>query len=206
MVLPNTCSDHCIPSMDEELGVACRAVLRGHNGRAGKLEATDLPELPTMQSDVAIGGEKRGVIASEDARALLQLGFHYAYLVADSPHEREAIERWEPLLCDAPTSGSQLLATPSLVVIKRVAALLACLLAHGPTLILLVALHVHPEAALRFKASFVWLRALVESPRCQLAALDRSGRRTRSRLFAAPRIAVATPNAPDHAIAVIIIL
>mmetsp|Transcript_65575 Transcript_65575/g.182876 ORF Transcript_65575/g.182876 Transcript_65575/m.182876 type:complete len:507 (-) Transcript_65575:607-2127(-) len=154
------------PRLYEQEGVRGGAVRRdAHEVRVhldvqvgGLVEATHLPV-----------GHDGVAVAGEDPRACLGLHANDHLLVALRPHQGPAVERRPPLRGQAPARGARLLARPGLIVV-RVYALGAVLLAHTPELVLQITLVPRLLAASRAAAVFEACRAGVLHPLGHLAA------------------------------------
>eukprot|EP00429_Kryptoperidinium_foliaceum_P073174 CAMPEP_0176222762 /NCGR_PEP_ID=MMETSP0121_2-20121125/20401_1 /TAXON_ID=160619 /ORGANISM="Kryptoperidinium foliaceum, Strain CCMP 1326" /LENGTH=324 /DNA_ID=CAMNT_0017561985 /DNA_START=309 /DNA_END=1280 /DNA_ORIENTATION=- len=145
---PDPGADDRVPSVDEELRVARGVVHRTADGRPVEADAARAGD-----GDLAVRGEEGVVVAREDADAPLGLRPGEAHLVAVRPHHREAVQRGEALRGDAVAPRPQLLASPIAVAVVRVRPGGAGAPALGVVGVLLVALHVHAEAAPRLLAA-----------------------------------------------------
>mmetsp|Transcript_30712 Transcript_30712/g.81700 ORF Transcript_30712/g.81700 Transcript_30712/m.81700 type:complete len:493 (+) Transcript_30712:667-2145(+) len=154
------------PRLYEQEGVRGGAVRRdAHEVRVhldvqvgGLVEATHLPV-----------GHDGVAVASEYPRVGLGLHAYDHFLITLRPHQGPAVERRPPLRGQAPARGARLLARPGLIVV-RVYALGAVLLAHTPELVLQITLVPRLLAASRAAAVFEACRAGVLHPLGHLAA------------------------------------
>eukprot|EP00425_Heterocapsa_triquetra_P016415 CAMPEP_0195155098 /NCGR_PEP_ID=MMETSP0448-20130528/183983_1 /TAXON_ID=66468 /ORGANISM="Heterocapsa triquestra, Strain CCMP 448" /LENGTH=181 /DNA_ID=CAMNT_0040193881 /DNA_START=937 /DNA_END=1483 /DNA_ORIENTATION=- len=76
--LPLAAGDEHVPGIDEQPGVACGPINRGHDRRS--LEAD---RLFSSHRGVAIGGQQGVTVATPDSHPLCLLRGHQAHLVAD---------------------------------------------------------------------------------------------------------------------------
>mmetsp|Transcript_125557 Transcript_125557/g.313734 ORF Transcript_125557/g.313734 Transcript_125557/m.313734 type:complete len:242 (-) Transcript_125557:1032-1757(-) len=143
MVSPCPLSDNLLPRVDEELRVACGVVHGPYDRCACKLHGPHC-----VNGRVAISGQNGKVVAIEDACSALMLSLHEALFVTLSPHNGKAEEGGESLDGEAVAPWPKSLALPSLVAIVTVYARLTTAPALRIVFVLLVALHVHSEAAL----------------------------------------------------------
>mmetsp|Transcript_111843 Transcript_111843/g.280177 ORF Transcript_111843/g.280177 Transcript_111843/m.280177 type:complete len:403 (-) Transcript_111843:111-1319(-) len=198
VIPPDIRADHGIPRVHEELSVAGGVV-----DRDGDRGSRELNALGGADSDAAIGGKQRSRIATEDADSLVMLRLDEADLVSCGPQDGETIQRREALRGDSVAPRPQRLARPSLVVVVRVRAGFAPILALSPILVLLIALHIHANAAMRLRAISIDWRAHVVRPLWQCPA------RHRGRRWGPLAIGLAAPigvGAGDFALPEIVVL
>mmetsp|Transcript_53966 Transcript_53966/g.152943 ORF Transcript_53966/g.152943 Transcript_53966/m.152943 type:complete len:202 (+) Transcript_53966:603-1208(+) len=177
MIAPTAIFYHDVPDVDEELGIACRAVDRPGDRSRGNMDGLDFFALVVADHGLVVSGQHSVLIATEDARTPAHRIPDHIDLIGRGHDQGEAEERWGALQGEAVAARAQRLATPSLVVVIQMAAGCAILQAHSKIVILLVALCVHSKAALRGRAILDPIGALLLHPRSDLACCHHGCRR-----------------------------
>mmetsp|Transcript_23773 Transcript_23773/g.67278 ORF Transcript_23773/g.67278 Transcript_23773/m.67278 type:complete len:324 (+) Transcript_23773:222-1193(+) len=152
VIAPAAILYHDVPDVDEELGIACRAVDRPGDRSRGNMDGLDFFALVVADHGLVVSGQHSVLIATEDARTPAHRIPDHIDLIGRGHDQGEAEERWGALQGEAVAARAQRLAAPSPVVVLHMEAGGAILHAHPKVVILLIALLVHSEAALRGRA------------------------------------------------------
>merc|ERR1740139_1670721 len=148
MVPPLVRTDHSVPRVDKEKGVASGAVNGRHDLGTSKLDGRDFPD-----GGCPVGSEQVVVIAGKDASFAVPRRLQKLLLVTFQADHGEAVEGRETLRGHAIDPRAELLASPLVVVVILVGARLATLAALPPNIVFRVALHVHADATTVIHAS-----------------------------------------------------